>query len=57
MLEGSTVTSLSSGGGGTTALFQSAMMSAWVGSASAASRSTPVATEKRDGVMVPLPWS
>jgi hypothetical protein len=28
------------------------MMSAWVGSASAASRNTPVATGKRDGVMV-----
>src|SRR5262249_8139121 len=50
VVEGSTVTSFSSGGGGTTALLQSEMTSAMDGDPSSATRSAPAA--RRNGVML-----
>jgi hypothetical protein len=51
VVEGSIVTSFSSGGGGTTALLQSEMTSAMDGDPSNATRSAPAAA-KRDAVML-----
>src|SRR5258708_21861052 len=52
VVAGSTVTSFSSGGGGTTAVFQSEMTSATDGAPTNATRSAPpAATAKRDGVI------
>src|SRR5258708_28371703 len=53
VVEGSTVTSLSSGGGGTTAVFHSEMTSATVGDPRNATRSAPAAAAaERNGVML-----
>src|SRR5712671_3189453 len=53
VVEGSTVTSFSSGGGGATAVFQSEMTSAADGDPRNATRNAPLAAAaKRDGVML-----
>src|SRR5712671_2646759 len=52
VVDGSTMTSFSSGGGGATAVFQSEMTSATVGDPSNANRSAPPAAAKRDDVML-----
>src|SRR5262249_355902 len=57
VVEGSTVTSFSSGGGGVTAEFQSEMTSAMDADPSTATRNAPGAAEKRDHVMLVLPLS
>src|ERR1700730_10521944 len=52
VVAGSTVTSLSSGGGGATAVLQSEMTSATDGDTSKAAMTAPPMAAKRDGVMV-----
>src|SRR5712671_5992927 len=52
VVEGSTVTSFSSGGGGATAVLQSEMTSALVGEPTNVSRSAPPAAVKRETIMM-----